>query len=286
MSVETTAEVGVDLPTMISSLQPGDVNRMSTDDLREHFLVENLMTPGEVKLLYSDLDRVIVGGAVPEGTLQMPASRQLGTKYFTERRELGIINLGEPGAVTVGGERFELDKLDCLYVGLEEPEISFDSTGSGPPRFYLMSCPAHKKYPTHKITQAEVTPLELGDGDHATNRRLFQYICPGKVESCQLVMGYTELQTGSVWNTMPAHLHPRRMEAYFYFDLDDNIVIHLMGSPQQTRHLVVRNEQAVLSPSWSIHGGAGTKNYRFVWGMAGENQDFTDMDALPLSGLR
>ena len=143
----------------------------------------------------------------------MPASRQLGTRYFTERRELGIINVGDAGAVSVGGERFELGKLDCLYVGIEEPEISFEAIGSGQPRFYLLSCPAHKKYPTRRITRAEVTPLELGDGDHATSRRLFQYICPGKVESCQLVMGYTELETGSVWNTMPAHLHPRRMEA-------------------------------------------------------------------------
>jgi len=281
-----TDAAGVAIRKTISPPRRDEAGRMSTEELRENFLISDLFVPGEVSLIYTDMDRMIVGGIVPETALRLPSCRELGTEYFTERREIGLINLGEPGAVDVGGARYRLDRLDCLYIGAGEPEIEFDALGPGLPRFYLLSCPAHWSHPTRKITPADVEPIELGDEANAARRRILQYITPGRVSTCQLTMGVTELGANSVWNTMPAHTHSRRTEVYLYFDLAEGIVVHLMGHPRQTRHLIVRDSEAVLSPWWSIHAGAGTRNYRFVWGMAGENHDFTDIDPVPVTDLR
>jgi 4-deoxy-L-threo-5-hexosulose-uronate ketol-isomerase len=285
MSMDTAEATSTQHFTTVFLPGAGEAAGLAAGELRSHFLVSELFRAGELNLVLTDLDRMIVGGAMPDGALPLPADRELGTRYFTERREVGIINIGERGAVQVGKAVFELDRLDCLYVGIEEPDVVFQSLGAGTPQFYLLSCPAHRKYETRKITRAEANVIELGDEDHSCRRRIVQYICPARVPSCQLVMGFTELEPKSIWNTMPAHTHLRRSEIYLYFDLGDGLVLHLMGEPGETRHLMVRDRQAVLSPSWSVHAGAGTNAYRFIWGMAGENQDFNDLDPLPLAAL-
>jgi len=260
---------------------PVRFQRMTTAELRQNMLIENLFRPGELTLVYSDSERAIVGSAVPTTSpLSLRGSKELATEYFTERREIGVINIGAPGIVTVGEESFHLANKEALYIGKGQRNIEFRSEAAqNPAEFYLLSYPAHQAYPTRKVTQAQATRLDLGSGAECNKRTIFQYLRPGVLETCQLVMGLTELAEGSVWNTMPPHTHARRTEVYFYFDMPENgLVFHFCGAPEATRHIVMRNKQAVLSPSWSIHAGAGTTRYTFIWGMGGENQEFGDMD--------
>ncbi len=262
---------------------PDHVRTMDTAELRRNFLVEELFRPGEIRTVYSHVDRVIAGSAVPvDRALELTASKELGVDYFLERRELGILNLGGPGSVRVDGRDHALGRRDGLYVGKGTREVSFRSADAATPaRFYLLSAPAHATHPTRLVTLEDAKKVVLGSAQEANARTIYQIIHPAVLPTCQLVIGLTQLEPGSVWNTMPAHTHERRMEVYLYLDLPaDAFVLHLMGLPSETRHLVVRNEQAVISPSWSIHSGVGTRAYSFVWGMAGENQTFNDMDSV------
>ena len=266
-----------------------DAKKYDTTELRKHFLIEDLFVPGEIKMVYSHIDRIIIAGIVPtEKVLILEGSKALGCKYFLERRELGVINIGGAGSVTLDGEKYELGARDGLYVGMGAKEISFESVdSSSPAKFYLNSATAHKNYPTVKITLEKANKVKAGSDEECNKRVINQYVHPAVCKSCQLVMGMTILEPGSVWNTMPCHTHDRRMEVYLYFDMsEDNVVFHLMGTPNETRHIVMKNEQAVISPSWSIHSGVGTKNYTFIWGMVGENQEFTDMDAVLTKDIR
>jgi 4-deoxy-L-threo-5-hexosulose-uronate ketol-isomerase len=266
---------------------PKQVNVLTTEELRESFLVQNLFQRGQIVAHYTDVDRMVVGGASPTAApLALENFKETGTSFFLERRELGVLNLAAPGIVSVGGRRYELGTLDCLYIGLGERDISFESGSSGQAAFYFVSAPAHAKHPTTAVRRANAQTEALGEATQANRRRINKLIHPDGVKSSQLVMGFTELEPGSVWNTMPAHTHRRRTEVYFYFDMPDQMVIHLMGEPHATRHLIVRDREAVLSPSWSMHAGCGTASYRFVWAMAGENQVFADMDPAPISELR
>ena len=268
---------------------PDQVRAMDTAALRRHFLIQDLFRPGELRTVYSHVDRVITGGAVPqERPLELAASKELGVEYFLQRRELGILNLGGAGTVRVDGRDHALGRRDGLYVGMGARQVSFRSAQAATPaRFFLLSAPAHAAHPTRLVTVENARKLELGSAQEANARTIHQIIHPAVLPTCQLVMGLTQLEPGSVWNTMPAHTHERRMEVYLYLDLPaDAFVIHLMGTPGETRHLVVRNEQAVISPSWSIHSGVGTRAYSFIWGMAGENQTFDDMDGVAMSDLR
>ncbi len=266
---------------------PAETNTLGTEQLREKFLIGGLFQSGQITAHYTDLDRMIVGGVQPAGgVLTLPGYKETGTSFFLERREMGVINLGGPGAVRVGGESHALGPRDCLYIGLGEREVSFESQGDAAAQFLFVSTPAHARHPTTLVRRAEVAGDELGDPSTANRRRIVKYIHPGGVQSCQLVMGFTEFEPGSVWNTMPPHTHSRRTEIYVYFDVGDHAVVHLMGEPQATRHLIVRDREAVLSPAWSIHCGAGTGSYRFVWAMGGDNQTFSDMDPAPLASLR
>lgn len=262
---------------------------MTTGEVRENFLVSNLFEQDNVVLVYSDIDRVIAGSAVPvKGSLKLEASKkEMAANYFAERREIGIINIGEKGSIVVDGANYELGNKDCLYIGMGSKEIEFSSADSAAPaKFYILSYPAHMTYPTKLARKEDATPVHLGEQKNANVRTIFKYIYPGGIESCQLVLGFTELEEGSVWNTMPVHTHQRRMEVYMYFDLpQDGIVCHLMGKPEETRNVIIRDGQAVISPSWSVHSGAGTSNYTFVWGMGGENQDFDDMDWVEMDRL-
>lgn len=266
--------------------RPDEAAGLATQELRQNFLVEDLFVPGEARLLHTDLDRLIVGGIMPTGEIRLPPDEQLGTRFFTERREVGVINIGDTGVVSVGSESYEVRHLECLYVGLGEEHISFRSCPRGEAAFYLLSAPAHRKYPTRKAGKDDATVHDIGTQDASSRRRLVQYIHEGGIESCQLVMGYTRLEPGSVWNTWPPHTHSRRSEIYFYFDVGENLLMHLMGEASRTRHLVVRDRQAVLSPPWSIHCAAGTGAYGFIWGMAGENRTFSDMDPVDLKGMQ
>ncbi len=261
---------------------------MTTEELRETFLVDALFQPGQIGLTYVDLDRTVIGSAVPTvERLSLPTDDFLRASYFTERRELGILNIGGAGSVTVNGAPFELEKLDALYVGRGNEEIVFASAdGAHPAEFYLLSYPAHAAYPTHFIRSSEQLKSTVGAAETANLREITKLIHLEGTRSCQLVMGFTQLASGSVWNTMPPHTHMRRPEMYLYFDLDpDQRVIHLMGSGQETRNIVVSNKQVVISPGWSIHAGVGTKNYTFCWGMGGENQIYDDMDTLAIGDL-
>lgn len=262
---------------------------LDTEGLRSHFLIQRLFEPGRLALLYSYYDRLLVGGAVPDGPLDLKADPSIiGCAYLLERRELGMINIGGPGTVSVDGRDFRLEPRDGLYIGMGSREISLTSQdGKKPARFYLLSAPAHRELPTTHVSVQQSEPAYLGSDEQGNRRTIYKYIHPDGVKSCQLVMGLTILEPKNVWNTMPTHTHPRRMEVYLYFDLPrDGVVFHLMGTPEETRHLVVRNEEGVLSPSWSIHSGVGTSNYTFIWGMAGENQTFSDMDAVAMARLR
>jgi 4-deoxy-L-threo-5-hexosulose-uronate ketol-isomerase len=260
-----------------------------TDSLRRHFLIQELFETGKTKLVYSYYDRLIIGGAVPETSLALHADKAVtGADYLLERRELGAINIGAPGLINVDGQEFLLEPRDALYIGLGAREISFSSRSrSEPARFYFLSAPAHRPFPTTHVSIRESEPLALGSHEESNRRTIYKYIHPDGVKSCQLVMGMTLLEPKNVWNTMPTHTHERRVEVYLYFDIPKEAVLfHLMGEPGETRHLVVRNEEAVLSPSWSIHSGVGTSNYAFIWAMAGENQVFSDMDGVAMSRLR
>ena len=262
---------------------------MTTEELREAFLIE-LFEENTIQLVYSDIDRSISGSAVPlKDELKLIASKkEMAADYFLQRRELGVINIGGPGSVIVDGRFFTLAHKDALYMGKGTKDISFLSDNSEKPaKYYLLSYPAHTEYPTRLAKFSEASPLHLGSEKESNKRTIYKYIYPDGIPSCQLVMGLTELDEGSVWNTMPAHTHQRRSEIYMYFNLpDDNFIVHLIGDPTETKHLIIRNEQAVLSPSWSLHSGAGTTNYSFIWGMGGENQDFDDMDWIPMKEIR
>lgn len=268
---------------------PRDVKAYDTARLREEFLIDDLFHPDEVKMVYSHIDRIITGSAEPvSGPLTLDAGDELRAEYFLQRRELGVINIGGEGVVTVDGVSYELRYKDGLYVGMGSRDIRLESKdASQPAKFYFNSAPAHKTYPTVYIRPENCVRVELGTMEESNHRTICKYILPGQVESCQLVMGMTSLKPGSVWNTMPCHTHDRRMEVYLYFELpQDAIVMHYMGEPTETRHIVMRNEQAVISPSWSIHSASATRAYTFIWGMVGENKDFDDMDAVAMSDIR
>lgn len=269
---------------------PFEAAQMDTTELRSQFLLTSLFQPGQLNLTCTDLDRAIVGGACPlsGSPLKLGAVESLRTPSFLDRREMGIINLGASGAVSCGGQTFELNRNDCLYLGRGAGNIEFSNTASeGTPNFYIVSYPAHTAYPSTKVSPSDANVLNLGSKEDANERTLYQCIYNGGVQSCQLVMGFTELKPGSVWNTMPPHTHDRRSEVYLYFDVPEaHAVLHMMGQPEETRALWLHNLEAVLSPAWSIHCGAGTNAYRFVWAMGGENQEFTDMDAAPIATLR
>jgi len=268
---------------------PEAVKKYDTQQLREEFLIDDLMQEDEVVLVYSHYDRYIAGSAVPvKGDLVLETIDPLKAPYFLERRELGIINVGGSGSVVVEGTTYELGFKDALYIGAGNKEVIFKSDDSSTPaKFYLNSAPAHTAYPTKKVSLAEANKLQLGTMETANHRTVNQMIIGSVVTTCQLQMGMTELKPGSVWNTMPAHVHDRRMEVYFYLDIpQDQAVCHFMGQPQETRHIWMNNHQAVISPPWSIHSGSGTSNYTFIWGMAGENLDYGDMDVCKITDLR
>jgi 4-deoxy-L-threo-5-hexosulose-uronate ketol-isomerase len=262
---------------------------MNTDQLREAFLVSQLFTPGQIDMAYCDADRAVVGSAVPGGAaLTLGTFPELRAEFFNQRRELGILNIGGRGSISVDGNSFAMENLDGLYVGKGCRDVRFTSADpAAPAQFYLLSYPAHAAFPTTHASKSQATAVQIGSEATLNRRTIYKYIHAEGIKSCQLVMGFTQLAIGSGWNTMPPHTHLRRSEVYMYFNLAaDQRVFHLMGPPQETRHLVVANQQAVLSPSWSIHSGVGTANYSFCWGMAGENQQYDDMDAAPIVSLR
>ncbi len=269
------------------TVSKAQVARMTTEELRANFLVPELFVPGQITLVHSHQDRVVLGGAAPtDAPLKLEAPDELRAEYFLQRRELGIIVVQGAGVVTADGERYELPKGACLYLGRGVRDIEFAGEGDEQALFYLFSAPAHAEYPSAMVLPGEGDIRELGDQEHANRRTLNRYIHADGIRSCQIVMGLTQLHSGSMWNTMPAHTHDRRMEAYLYLDVPaDARVVHLMGDPEETRHLIVANHQAIVSPSWSIHSGVGTQAYSFIWAMAGENQDFDDMDHRPIDTL-
>jgi 4-deoxy-L-threo-5-hexosulose-uronate ketol-isomerase len=275
----------------VKILQMADLIRyrtITTEELRETFLIDDLFRPGQIGLTYVDIDRTVIGSALPTGEpLFLPTDDALKASYFTERRELGVLNVGGAGTVKVNGVPFELKKLDALYVGRGNEEIVFSSADpTHAAEFYLLSYPAHATHPTKLIRAYEQAKVTLGAPETANLREITKLIHLEGTRSCQLVMGFTQLAAGSVWNTMPPHTHMRRSEVYFYFDLEPGQrVVHLMGPGKETRHLVIANKQVVISPGWSIHAGVGTKNYTFCWGMGGENQVYSDMDALAIADL-
>lgn len=268
---------------------PADAKSYDTARLREEYLIPNIMTDGEINLVYSAYDRLIVGGAVPTAKpLTLDAIPPLRADRFLHRRELGIINVGGPGTVKAGDKEYKLDYKEALYLGKSDRDITFSSDDTArPARFYFNSAPAHAEYPDKKITKADAVVVELGSLEESNHRVINKMIVNQVLPTCQLQMGMTELKPGSVWNTMPAHTHDRRMEAYFYFELpEDQAVCHFMGQPQETRHIWMRNRQAVISPQWSIHSACATHNYTFIWGMAGENMDYGDMDGCATTDLK
>lgn len=283
-----------------TAASPKDVKHYDTQRLREEFLIQDLFVPGEIKMVYSHIDRIITGAAVPmKENILLTAGEELRAKYFLERREMGVINIGGNGIITVDGREYDVNFKEGMYIGMGAKEISFTSQDTkNPAKFYFNSAPAHKSYPTVLIKPERIeeegvvivkdcNKVELGSLEDANHRTICKYILPGQVESCQLVMGMTKLEPGSVWNTMPCHTHDRRMEVYLYFEVpEDAVVFHYMGEPTETRHIVMRNEEAVISPSWSIHSASATHAYTFIWGMVGENQDFDDMDHVAMKDLK
>ncbi|TCO74548.1 5-dehydro-4-deoxy-D-glucuronate isomerase [Marinisporobacter balticus] len=269
-------------------VSPSDAKAYDTEVLRKNFLIDDLFVPGKLKMVYSHIDRIIAGSASPVEALRLEGGKELGAEYFLERRELGIINIGAKGYVTVDGKKVELNPRDGLYIGKGVKEVVFESEDpANPAKLYLNSAPAHKAYPMVKIDIKKANPNQLGSLEQSNKRTIYQYIHPSVCETCQLLMGMTVLEPNNVWNTMPCHTHDRRMEVYLYFDMkEDARVFHMMGEAKETRHIIMKNEQAVISPSWSIHSGVGTENYTFIWGMVGENQVFTDMDHIQNSELR
>ncbi len=268
---------------------PGETRQMDTDALRENFLVQKLMVDDTIQIVYSHYDRVIIGGVKPvRKTLSLSNPSELRAGFFLERREMGIINVGATGVITADGKKYQLDKLDCLYLGKGTKRISFAAKNKNEPAlFYLLSAPAHHGYANRLMKKEKASPVSLGDTATSNRRTIYKYIHQDGIKSCQLVMGLTVLENGSVWNSVPPHTHTRRMEVYFYFDVPEHHrVFHFMGQPQETRHLLMADQEAVISPPWSMHFGCGTSNYGFIWGMAGENQVFTDMDPAPVNTLK
>ncbi|WP_404925618.1 5-dehydro-4-deoxy-D-glucuronate isomerase [Mesorhizobium sp. ORM16] len=271
------------------AIDPAAAAAMGTDELRHNFHIEDLFQPGRVSLTYTHYDRMIVGGAMPAGApLRLEAIKPTGTKGFLERRELIAVNIGGAGTIEAGGQLHELQARDMLYLGMGTQDVSFASVDkAAPAKFYLLSAPAHQTFPSRLIRIGDARRLDLGSKEACNERSIFQFIHADGARTCQLVVGMTQLAPGSIWNTMPCHVHDRRMEAYLYFDLPEAArVFHFMGEPDETRHIVMRNEEAVLSPGWSIHSGAGTSNYAFVWAMAGDNVDYTDVDPVAMEDLR
>jgi 4-deoxy-L-threo-5-hexosulose-uronate ketol-isomerase len=268
--------------------RPQDVQRMNTQELRDTFLVTNLFKPGQLTGTFTDLDRLVVGGVMPASKpVELPNHKETGRAFFLERRELGAINVGGAGKVVANGKSFSLENLDCLYLPMGTKSVSFESRDANKPaKFYFLSCPAHAAHPAAMMKPKDAAPVPLGSQAAANQRTIYKYIHTGGIQSCQLVMGFTALDEGSVWNSFPPHTHWRRTEIYFYFDLGANVLTHFLGEPQQTRHLFVHNDEVALSPNWSIHCGCGTGNYKFIWGMAGENQVFDDMDQVKPPDLR
>jgi len=274
---------------LLQMADPVRYARMTTEELRSTFLLDGMFTPGKIELAYVDLDRTVIGSAVPTGsTLTLETQPELRAEYFLERREIGVFNAGGAGSVVVDGTMYELDKMDTLYVGRGTKSVTFSSKSADKPAaFYLLSYQAHAQFPTKLVKFAEIQPVELGSLETCNKRKIYKAIHLQGARSSQLVMGFTLLETGSNWNTMPAHTHMRRSEVYFYFDVEaDQRVIHLMGPPDATSHIVMADKQVVVSPGWSIHAGVGTKAYGFVWGMGGENQDYADMDPVSIKDLK
>ena len=268
---------------------PEDSKHYTTDELRKHYLQERIFAPDEIALTYTHVDRMIFGGAMPvTKPLALEAGDELRAEYFLERREMGVINIGGPGEILIDGTAYDMKSEDGIYIGIGNREIVFKSKDSQQPaKFYINSAPAHTAYEIVKIDIDKANPNALGDSLTLNKRVIYQYVHPKVCKSCQLAMGLTKLAPGSAWNTMPSHTHERRMEVYLYFDMpEDAVVFHMMGQPQETRHIVMHNDQAIISPSWSIHSGVGTCNYTFIWGMCGENQEFTDMDSIATTDLR
>lgn len=267
------------------SIDPRHAKGLDTDGLRNEFLMDSLFRDNEINLVYSHLDRMIVGGAVPaSGPLTLDKVDETGTPGFLDRREGTFVNVGEPGTIEIGGESRAIGRCDMLYVGMGAGPVTMSGDGA---RFYILSAPAHRTLPTRLVTIEDAAKVELGGRDNSNERVINQFVHPAVMESCQLVVGMTQLASGSIWNTMPAHVHDRRSEAYLYIDLPENDrVFHFMGEPNETRHLVISNEQGILSPGWSIHSGAGTAAYSFIWAMAGDNVDYTDVDMVAMEDLR
>ncbi|MDO6591211.1 5-dehydro-4-deoxy-D-glucuronate isomerase [Loktanella sp. D2R18] len=266
------------------AIDPVAAKSFDTEALRNHFRVGDLFADDEIRMIYTHYDRLIVGSAVPtNGPLTLTAMAETGTKAFLERREMGVLNIGAAGDVTVDGETHTLERGEILYIGMGSGAVTFSGAG----RFYILSAPAHHSYPTTHIKESDARRIELGSPEQANERVIIQLLHPDVCKSCQLLMGYTKFKQGSVWNTMPTHVHDRRMEAYLYFDVDaDQRVFHIMGEPTETRHMVIANEEAIISPPWSVHCGVGTGSYSFCWAMAGDNVDFTDMDMVAMGDLR
>jgi 4-deoxy-L-threo-5-hexosulose-uronate ketol-isomerase len=263
--------------------------RMTTREIRESFLMEGLSQPGKIHLTYVDLDRAVVGFAVPaDEPLQLNATPELRAKFFTERRELGALNVGGEGLVHVGSSTYPLGNLDLIYIGRDNPEIRFETMSKeSPAAFYILSYPAHTSHPVAVVKKGDAQPTETGSAAQSNRRTIYKYVHADGARSCQLVMGVTHLHEGSTWNTMPAHRHMRRSEVYCYFDVEENArVFHFMGPPEETRHIVMSDREIVVSPGWSIHAGAGTQSYKFCWGMGGENQDYADMDPVKIADMR
>ncbi len=268
---------------------PDDSKHYTTEELRKHYLIEDVFVKDDISLTYSHQDRMIAGGAYPvTKALRLEAGDALRTKYFLERRELGVFNIGGDGKITLDGKEYILHKTDCLYVGMGTKDVVFESLdSSNPAKFYMCSSPAHKSYPTVYLPIEKARKVPTGDQEHLNCRTINQFIHSDVLETCQLSMGLTVLAPGNAWNTMPSHTHERRMEVYFYFELgEDDVVFHLMGQPQEIRTIVIKNEQAVISPSWSIHSGFATKSYAFIWGMCGENKAYDDMDVIKSTDLK
>jgi 4-deoxy-L-threo-5-hexosulose-uronate ketol-isomerase len=268
---------------------PVETSKMTTEELRNNFLIQHLMKPGAIELVYTHYDRMIIGGVVPlKESIVLPNEGELKANFFLERRELGIINVGGVGIIHADGIAYDIDRLESVYLGKGTNTVSFSSVdAANPAYFYLLSTPAHQSCPNRKMTKEEAAPVNLGDIATSNKRTIYKYIHNEGIASCQLVMGLTVLEAGSVWNSVPPHTHTRRMEAYFYFDVHpDHRVMHFMGEPQETRHLVIANNEVAISAPWSMHFGVGTASYGFIWGMAGENKEFTDMDPQPIATLK
>ena len=268
---------------------PEDSKHYTTEELRKHYFIETIFVADDANLTYSHVDRIIAGGIMPvTKEVKLEGSKELGSEFFLERRELGVINIGGPGKIVVDGVEYKMNSRDGLYVGMGSKELTFSSDDAeNPAKFYVNSAPAHTTYPIVKIDIEKANPVKLGSLANSNERTIFQYVHPAVCKSCQLLMGMTVLEPNNMWNTMPCHTHERRMEVYFYFNMQpETRVFHLMGEPTETRHIIVGNEQGVISPSLSIHSGVGTSNYTFIWGMVGENQTFTDMDHVAMEDLR